>query len=120
LKKYLVLGILFILPITVYLFFASGVNQFAKLPKLGDQIIVLNAFEGENGAALTTEGKITILGFLGQNALEHKAEVFNLAHKIYKKELSVRGLSNVISDHQRSGLCCGLLKARIFADCRSD
>jgi len=85
LKKYLVLGILFILPITVYLFFASGVNQFAKLPKLGDQIIVLNAFEGENGAALATEGKITILGFLGQNALEHKAEVFNLAHKIYKK-----------------------------------
>lgn len=84
-KKYLVLGILFVLPITVYLFFASGVNQFAKLPKLSDQAIMLNDFVDQNGYAVGTKDKITILGFLGQDALNHKAEVFNLAHKIYKK-----------------------------------
>lgn len=84
-KKYLVLGILFILPITVYLFFASGVNQFAKLPRLGEQSIVLNEFEDEDGGTVKTQGKISIIGFLGQDALAHKAEVFNLAHKIYKK-----------------------------------
>lgn len=85
LKKYLVLGILFILPITVYLFFASGVNQFAKLPKLGDVDVVLTGFVDSEGSALSTKEKITILGFFGGNVLDHKAELFNLAHKIYKK-----------------------------------
>ena len=85
LKKYLVLGILFILPITVYLFFASGVNQFAKLPKLWDVDVVLTGFVDSEGSALSTKEKITILGFFGGNVLDHKAELFNLAHKIYKK-----------------------------------
>jgi hypothetical protein len=84
-KKYLVLGILFVLPITVYLFFASGVNQFAKLPKLSEKPIFINTLVDQNGRDLTTIDKITILGFLGQDVLKHKAEVFNLAHKIYKK-----------------------------------
>ena len=84
-KKYLVLGILFVLPITVYLFFASGVNQFAKLPTLTEQLILLEELTDQNGAELSAQGNITILGFLGQNASGHKAEVFNLAHKIYKK-----------------------------------
>lgn len=84
-KKYLVLGILFVLPITVYLFFASGVNQFAKLPKLSEKPIFINTLVDQNSRDLTTIDKITILGFLGQDVLNHKAEVFNLAHKIYKK-----------------------------------
>lgn len=84
-KKYLVLGILFVLPITVYLFFASGVNQFAKLPKLSEKPIFINTLVDQNSRDLTTIDKITILGFLGQDVLKHKAEVFNLAHKIYKK-----------------------------------
>ena len=69
LKKYLVLGILFILPITVYLFFASGVNQFAKLPKLGDADVVLTGFLDSEGSALSTKDKITILGFFGGKPL---------------------------------------------------
>ncbi len=84
-KKYLVLGILFVLPITVYLFFASGVNQFAKLPQLNQQVVLLDGFVDQSGDAVSAIGKISILGFLGQDALSHKAEVFNLAHKIYKK-----------------------------------
>ena len=32
--KKLVLGILFVFPLLVYLFFASGKNNFAKLPVL--------------------------------------------------------------------------------------
>jgi hypothetical protein len=33
-KKYIVLAILFVFPLAVYLFFASGVNHFAKLQYL--------------------------------------------------------------------------------------
>jgi hypothetical protein len=34
LKKYTVLTILFVFPVVIYLFFASGKNNFAKLPVL--------------------------------------------------------------------------------------
>ena len=84
-KKYLVLVVLFVLPITVYLFFASGVNQFAKLPKLGHEEIELSSFVDLGGEMLNSRGKITVLGFFGRDVLSHKAEIFNLAHKIYKK-----------------------------------
>jgi hypothetical protein len=33
-KKYAVLSVLFIFPIVIYLFFASGKNNFALLPTL--------------------------------------------------------------------------------------
>jgi len=84
-KKYLVLGILFILPITVYLFFASGVNNFSKLPVLTENVMELRAFQMHDGQHPTLNGKITILGFLGSELDSKKANIFNLAHKIYKK-----------------------------------
>ncbi|MBT5596408.1 MAG: hypothetical protein HOJ63_04485, partial [Flavobacteriaceae bacterium] len=37
-KKYIVLTILFVLPLVVYLFFASGINHFAKLPVLTNDV----------------------------------------------------------------------------------
>ena len=37
-KKYLVLIVLFVLPLVAYLFFASGINNFAKLPVLTENI----------------------------------------------------------------------------------
>ena len=38
LNKKLVLGILFLFPLLVYLFFASGKNNFAKLPILTEKV----------------------------------------------------------------------------------
>ena len=49
LKKYLVLGILFVFPIVVYLFFATGVNNFAKLPVLTESIDIIDNWESLNG-----------------------------------------------------------------------
>ena len=40
-KKYVVLGILFVFPIVIYLFFASGINNFAKLFTIGKYCISL-------------------------------------------------------------------------------
>ena len=39
--KKIVLGILFVFPLLVYLFFASGKNNFAKLPILSEKIMEL-------------------------------------------------------------------------------
>jgi len=83
-KKYIVLGVLFILPITAYLFFSSGVNHFAKLPVLTQEINELTEFTALDGEPVTFDGKITVLGFFGSDIKSKYGNVFNLTHKIYK------------------------------------
>ena len=84
-KKFLVLAVLFLLPITVYLFFASGVNNFGKLPVVSENVSEISAFKDLEGKPVQLEDRITVLGFFGDNLLDNKAYAFNLAHKIYKK-----------------------------------
>jgi len=80
-KKTLVLVTLFVLPIVAYLFFASGVNNFGKLPVLTENISDVAVLD-EN---TTLKNKITILGFLGSDVDQKKGNAFNLNQKIYKR-----------------------------------
>ncbi len=80
-KNKLVLAVLFILPIVVYLFFASGVNNFGKLPTLTEKIADISSID-EN---VELKDKITILGFLGYDLENQKGIAFNLNQKIYKR-----------------------------------
>lgn len=80
-KNKIVLAVLFILPIVVYLFFASGVNNFGKLPILTENITDIS-FIDEN---VELKDKITILGFLGNDIENQKGSAFNLNQKIYKR-----------------------------------
>ncbi len=79
-KKSIVLIILFVFPLVAYLFFASGVNRFGKLPVLTSHVSELNAID----PATSFEDKITILGFLGSKVDQMKGNAFNLNQKIYK------------------------------------
>lgn len=80
-KKTFVLVVLFILPIVAYLFFASGVNNFAKLPTLTTNLNDVSTFD----TTITLKDKITILGFLGNDIETNKGNSFNLNQKIYKQ-----------------------------------
>ena len=85
-KKPLVLGILFILPLVIYLFFASGVNRFGRLPILTDSFtteIVLSSSEKEANDLF--QNKITVLSFLGEEVELMKGYLFNFNQKIYKR-----------------------------------
>ncbi len=84
-KKYLVLGILFLLPITAYVFFASGKNNFATLPVLTPSISELTDFKSLDGKPVQLKNHITVLGFFGSDLEAHRAYAYNLAHKIYTK-----------------------------------
>ena len=79
-KKNVVLFVLFVLPLVVYMFFASGVTQFGKLPVLSGPIADLTSFDTE----VKLQDRITILGFLGSNPDRKKGNLFNLNQKIYK------------------------------------
>lgn len=84
-KKNIVLFVLFILPIVAYLFFASGVNSFVKLPTVTPHINELSGFTSLNGEQVHLTNKITVLGFVGSDILYNKGNAFNLNQKIYNK-----------------------------------
>ena len=84
-KKYLVLGILFIFPIVVYLFFASGINNFAKLPVLQKNITEISEWDTLSGKNVQLENNISIIGFWGDDLDFRKLDAFNLNQKIYKR-----------------------------------
>ena len=81
--KKIVLGILFVFPLLVYLFFASGKNNFAKLPILSEKIMELPENSIDNSTKLS--GHISILGYWGGSLQNKKAEALNLNEKIYKR-----------------------------------
>ena len=79
-KKTFVLVALFVLPLVAYLFFASGVNNFGRLPILTENVMDVNSIDNTQ----TLEGKITILGFMGNEIENQKTIALNLNQKIYK------------------------------------
>ena len=81
--KKIVLGILFVFPLLVYLFFASGKNNFAKLPILSEKIMELP--ENSIGNSTKLNDHISILGYWGGSLQNKKAEALNLNEKIYKR-----------------------------------
>ncbi|MCK0145981.1 hypothetical protein MWU78_10020 [Arenibacter sp. F26102] len=80
-KKAIVLITLFVLPIVIYLFFATGITNFGKLATLTENVSELD-FAPNN---VSLEGKITVLGFLGKDVESKKGNAFNLNQKIYKR-----------------------------------
>ena len=63
-----------------YLFFASGINNFAKLPILEKDVLNVDTFSEK-----TFDNKISILIFLGNNIQKKKGDILNLNQKIYKR-----------------------------------
>jgi len=99
-QKKIVLGILFIFPLLVYLFFASGVNNFAKLPILNNKVKELD-LKKQN---IRLKGHITIIGYWGGSLENKKAEALNLNEKIYKRFYQFEDFQFVfLVDSSRSG-----------------
>ncbi len=79
-KKNLVLFILFVFPVLTYLFFASGVNNFARLPIVKEKVSEID-FNMES----QLQDKITLLGYWGNLSQEMQVQAFNLKEIIYSR-----------------------------------
>lgn len=95
-KKNIVLFVLFVLPIVAYLFFASGVNSFTKLPVITPKIADFGNWKSLNGKKISLDKKITVLGFSGSEILNNRGNFFNLNEKIYKRYYGFEDLQFVI------------------------
>tara|TARA_Y100000739_G_scaffold56748_1_gene46529 strand:- start:628 stop:1287 length:660 start_codon:yes stop_codon:yes gene_type:complete len=84
LKKYLILAFLFFFPIFVYVFLSTGINNFAKLPVLTENVMDIENIEG-NIANVSFKNKISIVAFWGGDVNNKKSEALNLNQKIYKR-----------------------------------
>lgn len=95
-KKNIVLFCLFILPIVAYLFFASGVNTFSKLPVLTPKIADFGNWSSLDGEKIQLENKITVLSFGGADVYKNRGNYFNLNEKIYKRYHTFKDLQFVV------------------------
>lgn len=124
-KKYFVLCILFIFPIVIYLFFASGKNNFALLPVLTENINDIKNFKTLSGEKIQLEDKISILGFWGEDLAQKKGDALNLNQKIYKRfyqfndfqfvmvlENGQQDQVNILKEELQEGVGTDLLKWR--------
>jgi len=83
-KKYLILSFLFFLPIFIYIFLVSGINNFARLPILTTNVIDIQSING-NLQGISLKDNISILGFWGGDVNLRKSEALNLNQKIYRR-----------------------------------
>jgi len=95
-KKNIVLFILFVLPIVAYLFFASGINSFTKLPIITPKVADFGNWKSLDNQKISLNEKITILGFSGNNLLKNRGNFFNLNQKIYQRYHSFKDLQFVV------------------------
>jgi hypothetical protein len=95
-KKFFVLGVLFLLPIVAYLFFASGVNNFGKLPVLTQKVLDIDQFETSGDSAVSFQDKISVVAFFGNDLDALKGNTYNLDQKILEKFYKFKDFQFVI------------------------
>lgn len=90
-KKKLVLITLFVLPVVIYLFFASGIYNFANLPLRSSNVADVVEMSSQEFKAvktadtpLTFKNHITLVGYIGDALLENPGYTANLNLMIFK------------------------------------
>lgn len=83
-KKF-VLVLLLVLPIVIYLIFATATHNQLFLPTISKNNQELPAWKTLENEKVSLKNKITILGFLGNDIKAVQGNVFNLNQKIYDK-----------------------------------
>ena len=73
---------LFVFPVLTYLFFASGVNNFARLPIVKENVSEID-FVFQSHVQL--KNKITVLGYWGNLSEPMQIQAFNLKAIIYNR-----------------------------------
>lgn len=85
-KKKIILGVLFLLPVSIVLILLFTNHNYRPLPVIKEGVAELVNYDSfENKDSIQFGGKITILGFLGSNVENRKINVLNLNQKIYKR-----------------------------------
>lgn len=83
--RYVVLGILFFLPVTFLLFLYPATHHYTPLDIVNESVLDLNGFSSDSSESIVLQDHITILGFLGNNPLQKLIPASNLKELVYDK-----------------------------------
>ena len=119
LKKYLILGFLFFFPIFVYVFLSTGINNFAKLPILTQNVMDIENIEG-NTANISFKNKISIVAFWGGDVNNKKSEALNLNQKIYKRFNEFQDFQFVLLHNKNDNEAINDLKSDLISGVGTD
>ncbi|NNK28194.1 MAG: hypothetical protein HKP06_08150 [Flavobacteriaceae bacterium] len=84
-KKNVVLGILFFLPVIFLLFLYPAKHNYNVLDTVQEQVNELEAFKNDSTEEITFKDNITVLNFLGAKPMDQSTAVLNLSQMIYGK-----------------------------------
>lgn len=84
-KKKIVLIVLFILPLSAYIYFSLAKHNSLFLPVITKDVNELPLGTALDGKPVSLQGSISIVGFLGDDITKKKETVFNINEKINNK-----------------------------------
>ncbi len=84
-KKNVVLGILFFLPVMFLLFLYPAKHNYSVLDSVQADVLEIDAFISDSDEKVTLQDNITVLNFLGSKPMEKSTAVLNLSQMIYGK-----------------------------------
>lgn len=84
-KRNIVLGILFFLPVAFLLFLYPSTHNYNPLDIVNENVADLDAFSFQSKEPIELKDHITILGFLGTNPMEHAVAASNIKELVYDK-----------------------------------
>ena len=84
-SRYVVLGILFFLPVTFLLFLYPATHNYTPLDIINEDVLDINLFSSDTNENIVLKDHITILGFLGHKPSQNSTAASNLKELVYDK-----------------------------------
>ena len=84
-RKWLILGILFLLPVIFLLFLYPSTHNYNTLDIVNENIVEIDSLNFLDNNQTTLKNNITILNFLGENPIDNITSALNLKELVYDK-----------------------------------
>ncbi|MDO6761029.1 hypothetical protein Q4566_12525 [Tamlana sp. 2_MG-2023] len=84
-SRYVILAVLFFLPVTFLLFLYPATHNYQPLDIVNESVIDLEQFTSDTEEKVLLKDHITILGFLGENPINQTIAASNLKELVYDK-----------------------------------
>ena len=84
-SRYVVLGVLFFLPVTFLLFLYPATHNYTPLDIINESVLDLDKFNSDSEEKIVLKDHITVLGFLGDNPMSKSTSALNLKELVYDK-----------------------------------
>ena len=84
-RKWIILGILFLLPVIFLLFLYPSTHNYNTLDIVNEDIVEVEFFNFIDNRKTNFEGNITVLNFLGDKPIENITGALNLKELVYDK-----------------------------------